>query len=80
MDYNFTQKIQVGIWEVQIAPDEKYGYFERETDGTNGGLWFDVDAASSKLSLTDYDGVCALHSDVIKAIRELGHVVEPEFE
>ena len=80
MSCNFSQKVQIGVWEVQVDPDEGYGYFERETDGAGGGLWFDVDAALGKLSLVDYDGVCALHSDVVKAIRELGHVVGPEFE
>lgn len=74
------QTIKVGVWEVQIDPNEKFGSFERETDGTSGGLWFDLDAATGKLCLEDYDGVFALDENVIKAIRELGHVVGPEFE
>jgi hypothetical protein len=82
--YNFTQVKKVHKWEVFIDTDAKYGYFEHDEEGEGGGLWFIKmsmeNEAGFVLELEDYDGRSYLPKAVIQAIRELGHIVDKDFE
>ena len=86
MSYNYTQIKKVGQWEVSIDPAASYGYFEHYIEGEGGGLWFEVSATSTPgdsgrvLDLIDFDGRACLPKKVAQAIRELGHIVGPDFE
>ena len=70
-----TMKITTKNFWIEILSPSK-GYFEHETEGDNcaGELLFDGKA------LIDYDGVFALPTDVIWAVRKLGFHVGKEFE
>lgn len=70
MAYNFTQTARVCKWEVKVDPVAHYGYFEHDTYGEGGGLWFEGN------DLSDYDGVFALPMGVVEAIRSLGYSVD----
>ena len=82
--YNFDQKTKVGQWEVSIDTAAMYGFFEHDIEGEGGGLWFDLDTSapdgSARLNLFDYDGRAVLPKKVAEAIRQLGHIVGPDFE
>ena len=61
---------------VKISPSTSYGYFEttdRHPGYYEGGLWFEGK------TLSDYDGVYALPTDVCKALHRAHYIVEPEF-
>jgi hypothetical protein len=73
MSHNFTIKKISGKWHVAISPSSNYGYFEHDTSGRSGGLWFKAKA------LTDYDGVFELPREVVKALRSEGYRVASEF-
>lgn len=79
MEINFTQRITKGKYEVQVSPVAMYGYFEHETlgDESGGGLWFETQ--DGKSALIDYDGVHELPKAVAEALRELGYIVDAEF-
>jgi hypothetical protein len=64
--HNYTQNAQVGNWKVYVSPSTKYGYFENQKSGTEGGLWFEG------RKLVEYDGVYELPANVIKALESLG--------
>lgn len=66
MQHDYTLKMQVKQWEIQISPGTQYGYFESDKTGNGGGLWFQHN------SLIDYDGVFELPKAVITAIETLG--------
>ena len=55
------------------------GYFERDSDGTGGGLWFKFND-DDRLALIDYDGVSALPPAIVIALREAGVQVDRDFE
>lgn len=60
-------------WTVALdEPD--YAWFERDSDGTGGGLWFEDGA------LVDYDGVSCLPAAVAEGIRQLGLTVPADME
>jgi hypothetical protein len=69
-------RTQVGKFEVVIKPAEKRGYFEHQDYGEDwgGGLWFEGK------DLIDYDGVFELPRAVVRGIRELGYIVDKDFE
>jgi hypothetical protein len=78
MIYTFDKKAQVGQQLVQIDSKAQYGCFEHQelgVAGSRGSLWFDVNK-----SLIDFDGVTQLPRNVIKGIRQLGYIVDPDFE
>jgi hypothetical protein len=73
-------------WEVSISFDHPrhpgcYGYFEHDTAGEGGGLWFErVEVPGHphkgvKWALTDYDGRAVLPLGVYEALR-----ADPRFE
>ena len=55
------------------------GWFERDSDGTGGGLWFSLEN-DGYLHLIDYDGVFALPRAVLVALRLAGVSVDSSFE
>lgn len=61
-------------WTVCYTEAESYAWFERDSDGTGGGLWFDNGA------LVDYDGVACLPAAVADAVRQLGLTVPADME
>jgi hypothetical protein len=78
MIYTFDKKAQVGQQLIQIDSKAQYGCFEHQElgdEGPGGSLTFDDDKF-----LIDYDGVYELPRNVIKAIRQLGYIVGPDFE
>lgn len=65
-------------YEVKIEEDGYHGYFERESDGSGGGLWFE--RVDGKMELIDYDGMTHLPKEVAETLRKAGFVVGEEFE
>ena len=61
-------------WTVCYNEADSYAWFERDSDGTGGGLWFDNGA------LVDYDGVACLPAAVADAVRQLGLTVPADME
>lgn len=61
-------------WTVCYNEADSYAWFERDSDGTGGGLWFDNGA------LVDYDGVACLPAAVADAVRLLGLTVPADME
>ena len=60
-------------------------WFERDSDGTGGGLWFSSENPETgdydgHLHLIDYDGVFALPRPVLIALRLAGVSVDSSFE
>ena len=82
MDYNFTFTRDDGTWTVQVDPSALYGCFERDSDGTCGGLWFRKAHLSGKpiIKLIDYDGVVVLPKAVTAILRDAGYIVSKDFE
>ena len=66
-------RITVRGWTVVLSEPD-YAWFERDSDGTGGGLWFEGG------ELVDYDGVSCLPSAVADGIRSLGLVVPADME
>ena len=62
-------------YTVQVSDSTNYGWFEHPIHGDErcGGLWFEGK------TLTDYDGVYALPTDVCKILTAAGYIVEAEF-
>lgn len=66
--------------EVRIDTAAKYGYWEHPDGSEGGGLWFDfVENKDEAVELLDYDGAFELPPKVIKAIRDAGFEVDPEY-
>lgn len=83
MKYNYSISINTERFTIEIDPDEEYGYFERNLDGSNGGLWFDSayeNGIKVDRMLIDYDGWTVLPREVIKALRDNGIMVDIDFE
>ena len=55
------------------------GYFERDSDGAGGGLWFERNDAG-QLALIDYDGVTCLPIAILTLLRDIGVQVDRDFE
>ena len=68
-----------GIWQVVMHNNTLTGWFERTTDGTGGGLWFERNEAD-QLELIDYDGVFQLPAGVLIALRTAGVQADRSFE
>jgi hypothetical protein len=66
-------RVTVRGWTVCLDEPDR-GWFERDSDGTGGGLWFEGD------ELVDYDGVSCLPAAVAEGIRSLGLTVPPDME
>ncbi len=82
--YNFDLKLDNGTHTIEVDTTACYGWWQNNTSGTEGGLWFELDTSapdgSTRLSLTDYDGVGVLPMKVIKSLREAGMLVTEDFE
>lgn len=60
-------------------------YFERQSDGAGGGLWFSLDNPDTGetdgfLHLIDYDGTFSLPRPVLVALRKAGVSVDSSYE
>lgn len=55
------------------------GWFERDADGTGGGLWLGGEGDGT-LSLLDYDGTCSLPAPVLDFLRTAGVNADRSFE
>jgi len=77
MLYDFSIKLGSQNFTIDIAPDDKYGYFEHNElgDECGGGLWFD-----DELKLTDYDGVFELPNEVKVTLYKFGYIRKEEYE
>lgn len=71
--HNYSQIKTSGKWKVQVSPTTGYGFYDHETQGEGGGLWFEGK------ELRDYDGRACLPRDVVVALRSLSYVVGSEF-
>lgn len=81
--YNFDLKIETERFTVGIDTAQDYGYFERNSDGSGGGLWFDSayeNGVNVDCGLKDYDGWAVLPKEVIRALRDNGIMVDEDFE
>jgi hypothetical protein len=72
-------------WTMLTIADEWQGWFERDSDGTGGGLWFsrenpETGIEDGHLHLIDYDGMACLPGAVITMLRSLGVSVDRNFE
>jgi hypothetical protein len=79
-EYNFDRVLQAPNFEIKIDTAAGYGYFEHNELGDNcgGGLWFER-LEGGMLSLTDYDGVFALPSEVKATLLLTGFIVDEDF-
>ena len=57
MTYRYDKDLSTSKWTIMIDTVDNYGYFERNSDGTGGGLWFDPCGPNGRTELIDYDGV-----------------------
>jgi hypothetical protein len=69
-DYNFNLNLSTDAYALEIDTAAQYGYFQNNTTGTEGGLWFDG------LRLSDYDGVYDLPKSVYTALVHAGFNLE----
>lgn len=74
-----------GDWTIVIYEAQLPGWFERDSDGSGGGLWFslenpDTGIEDGHLHLIDYDGFFALPRPVLIALRLAGISVDSSFE
>lgn len=68
--YNFDLDLSTESYSIEIDTSEHYGYFQNNTTGTEGGLWFDG------LTLVDYDGAPDLPKSVHAALTHAGYNLE----
>ena len=68
--YSFNQDLSTERYTVQVDTAAQYGYFENNTTGTGGGLWFQDNV------LVDYDGVFELPKQVHAALVGAGYNLE----
>jgi hypothetical protein len=82
MAYNYDVDASIPKFLIKVDSAAKYGYFEHVVfgDACGGGLWFEKESYSPVLTLTDYDGTFALPKAVIRALRDKGFIVPPDFE
>lgn len=76
-----TESTARGIYTVGFhnpGGDALYGWFERDSDGSGGGLWFELQ--DGKLALLDYDGRSTLPCAVLEFLRLAGVDAGKEFE
>jgi hypothetical protein len=68
--YVFDLNLSTPQYAIEISTADNYGYFQNNTTGTEGGLWFDG------LRLSDYDGVYDLPKPVYTALVNAGFKLE----
>ena len=66
-------------WTIAMHEAQLSGWFERDTDGTGGGLWFERNDAD-QLELIGYDGTYALPLPVLDFLRTAGVDADRSFE
>lgn len=76
MQHRYTINLSTKRFTIQISPSTSYGHFERNSDGTEGGLWFN---ALTK-TLVDFDGVAELPIEVTNALIRAGYNSDDEWE
>ena len=69
-DYTFDLNLSTPSHTIEVDTAAEYGYFQNNTTGTEGGLWFDG------LALIDYDGVYDLPKQVYAALTNAGFNLE----
>ena len=72
-------------WTMAAHNETLSGWFERDSDGTGGGLWFarenpETGIEDGHLHLIDYDGTYDFAWPVITMLRNLGVSVDRNFE
>ena len=72
-------------WTIAAHEGRLTGWFERDSDGTGGDLWYsrenpDTGIEDGYLHLIDYDGTYALPRPVLIALRLAGVSVDSSFE
>lgn len=72
-------------WTIAAHEARLTGWFERDSDGTGGDLWYsrenpETGIKDGHLHLIDYDGVFALPRPVLIALRLAGVSVDSTFE
>lgn len=72
--YNFDVNLSTERYTIEIDTAESYGYFQDNTTGTEGGLWFDG------MELVDYDGVAVLPKQVEDALKANGYSLDDDEE
>jgi hypothetical protein len=81
MNYNFNQDLSTDKWDIKIDTAERYGYFERHSDGAGGGLWFVAsEDKPGVVELRDFDGIYELPRSVIAALRGAGYYLDDTFD
>lgn len=72
--YVFDVKLQTeqNTHTIEIDTSESYGWFENNTSGSGGGLWFDGK------ELVDFDGMGCLPMKVVRALRAAGYQLDPD--
>ena len=77
--FNFTQVLTTpNGHKIEIDPERLYGYFEHPDGSEGGGLWFGP--CGGGVQLLDYDGVFALHPDIVAALRGAGYFLDESFD
>lgn len=66
-------------WSVGTHNETLSGWFERNSDGTGGGLWYERNA-DDRLELIDYDGTYSLPTAVLCLLRDIGVQCDSSFE
>lgn len=85
MAYDFALDCSTRSHDIKVDLAAKYGYFERNTNGEGGGLWFDQIGSNldyldpRHLELVDYDGVACLPKDVAQALAWAGFALDSNF-
>lgn len=83
--YNLDCSNSTYTIEIDLASGR--GYFERNSDGDGGGLWFNPiegvpgpHLTPPDLALADYDGMACLPRAVATSLRQAGFYVDPTFD
>lgn len=78
----FNLEATVNEWRVQVDTEDQSGVFENVETGAAGTLLFDSAARDSdaELELSDYEGVGFLPEGVAAGLRDLGVLVDADFE
>ena len=76
--YSFDKKTENDRYTVAVSTIDRYGYFQNNITGTEGGLWFER-LEGGVLALVDYDGVFELPREVVQTLRDMNLVVAEDF-
>lgn len=71
-DYKFDLNLSTATHTIEIDTAAGYGYFQNDTTGTEGGLWFE------DKTLIDYDGVAVLPKQVEDALKAKGYSLDDD--